>query len=263
MEKPSRAIHIAPLGGENERISKPAIDYDADRVILIEYLPQTGPLKQVHEELYDALDDAGIEYEKMHSKATDLYESIADVAQTIDQQRSKDEVYVNISSGNKIWAVASMIACMSTGEATPYYADPKRAGSDYPKPARGIESVKSIPNYRVEEPRLEWVTIMHYIMTQNTEMRDTDEPFRTKSELIQFAEEHELPFIRDTDAGQNGKHNLLRHHVIEPMAERGSITIRERGSSDRVMLTEYGKGIYHSFRYRLEDADYTFDEPSN
>jgi hypothetical protein len=257
MEKPSQAVHIAPLGVENERISEPVIQYEANQVILMEYLPRTPPLDDVHAELEDALSTADIQFERKRANLEDLFDALSTLAQTIEDQREKDEVYVNVSSGNKVAAIAGMIACMATDQADPYYVKAEAHDSNFPKPgpggpAQGVRSIQTIPRYPMDRPSLEQLAVMHHISTQNTEMRDTDEPFREKRELWEFGENRQLPFMSGFSGETNkGKFQRLRHHILDPLMDRGYISIESR-SSDRVMLTEDGKNTLRAFQYLVE-----------
>ncbi len=257
MEAPAQAIHIAPFGVENERISNPATNYEADLVILLRYLPQTPPLEDVHNELTDSLEEEGIEYEYVNANFDDLFDGIAILAETIENQREKDEVYVNVSTGNKIAAIAGMIACMTTGNATPYYVKAEEHDSNFPQPSpggpsKGVRDVQTIPRYPMDRPDLQHLAIMNYINERDTETRDTDEPFAEKSKLIEYGQKAELPFIASYEGDtEKGKYQRLRHHIINPLTELGYISIEEHGTSDRVKLTEDGRNTLHAFKYVL------------
>lgn len=258
MEKPPRSIHIAPLGVENERISQPAIDYEADRIILLRYLPQTPPLDDIHGELTESLEDAGIEHEYQQSNFGDLFDALAAFAETIEAQRDIDDVYVNVSSGNKVAAIAGMIACMTTGRATPYYVKAEEHDSNFPQPssggpAQGVRSVETIPRYPMDRPKTEHLAIMRFIREQDTKMRDTDEPFAEKQDLIEYGEQVPLPFMMDLDADTHqAKYQRLRHNIITPLQELDYITIEDHGTTDRVKLTEDGRNTLRAFEYILQ-----------
>lgn len=259
LESATETIHIAPLGVENDRISKPAIDYGADRIILLEYLPRTPPLDDVHEGLETALDDAGIEYNRHRANFDDLFDGLADMAETIETQRDKDEIYLNVSSGNKIAAIAGMIACMSTGRATPYYVKAEEHDSNFPQPSpggpsQGIRSVETIPRYPMDRPKTEHLAIMKHIQEQETALRDDEQPFVEKQDIIEFGKAENLPFIANyTGETKKGEYQRLKHHIITPLTELGYITINEHGTSNRVKLTEDGENTLRAFLYVIEN----------
>jgi len=259
LETPPKSIHIAPLGVENERISQPAIDYEADHIILLEYLPPVPPLDDIHSELTTALDEAGIEYERKRTDFDDLFEGLTGLAETIETQAGKNDIYVNVSSGNKVAAIAGMIACMVTGQATPYYVKAEENDSNFPqpssgKPAQGIRSIETIPRYPMDRPETEHLAVMKFIHEQETELRDDDQPFVEKKKIIEFGEEEDLPFMSNYEGEtEKGKYSRLRHHIIEPLEEFDYITIEEHGSSDIIKLTEDGRNTLRAFEYVVEN----------
>lgn len=258
MEKPPKSVHIAPMGVENERISQPAIDYEADRMILLEYLPRTPPLDDVHDELKTALSDAEIGFETVRADFDDMFEGLATIAETIEALREKDEVYVNVSSGNKVAAIAGMIACMTTGRATPYYVKAEEQDSNFPQPSpggpsQGIRSVEKIPRFPMDRPKREHLEIMGYIDRQETETRDSDEPFAERGELIKNGEKEGHPFIANYEGEtEKGKYQRLRHHITDPLEDRGYIRTEDHRSSTRIKLTEDGRNTLRAFSYVLD-----------
>lgn len=257
LERPPDAVHIAPLGIEDDRISQPAIEYEADRLILLTYLPRTPPLEHVLESLESALTDHGIDYQLREANFDDLFDGLGTIAQTIEDQPDRDDVYVNVSSGNKIAAIAGMIACMATSDAVPYYVTAEEHDSNFPHPSgsgpsTGVRSIEPIPRYPMEAPDTEHLRIMKHIDEQDTTMRDTDEPFATKSELIEFGETAGLAFIADYDGDTpQGKHQRLSRKVLEPLLELAYIRTESHGTADRVFLTPDGKNTLRAFAHKL------------
>lgn len=254
----TKTIHIAPLGVENDRIHEPAIDYGADTVILLQYLPETPPIEDIYADLEATLHDAGIEVISKEANFDDLFDALAAFATTIEAHAGSNELYVNVSSGNKIGGIAGMIACMTTGQAKPYYVKAEEHDSNHPQPSsggpsKGVRAVETVPRYPMERPSVQFLSVMRFIREQDTEFRDTDEPFAEKGEIIEHGESVPLPFMMDFDAeNHQAKYGRLRHQIIDPLTEIGYITVQEHGNTDRVKLTGDGRNTLRAFEYRLD-----------
>lgn len=246
-------IHIAPLGFEFDRIFLPAVQFDADRVILLEYLAPDIEKPSYHDELPEKLEDEGIDCIQYETDIFDLYESIskiAELASTFDEHN----VYVNLSSGSKVTAIAGMIACMATEAAEPYYVRAETYTSDLHTPTtKGMELVMDIPTYRMDHPEPQQIAILNYIHRVKTEQ--STRSIVSKSELIDFAEEETLPFIQNYSGNtKKGKYRLLRSHIIDPLRERGFIEVSSAGTRNDISLTEDGENTLKAFRYLLNST---------
>lgn len=252
-------VHVAPLGSEHDRISEPAIENGADKIVLLDYLPPLPALDSIHDELESDLDDAGILYERLDCDMDDLYDAIAVFSRTIEGFAS-DDVYVNVATGNKKTAIAGMIACMATDAATPYYVAAEEGDSNHPRPARGVQSVEEMPSYPIDRPDYQHLAVMNYIheagegknpQTSGFNERDGEElPFRTKRELFEFGEEENLPFMSEADgASDKAKYKRLESHILSPLEDRGYVTEESVGRNKRVMLTRAGEQTLTAFRH--------------
>jgi len=244
-------IHIAPLGFEFDRILCPAIEYSADRVILLEYIAPDIERPSYHDELPDVLEEEGIDCDRRECNIFDLYESVATIAE-IASAHQDHNVYVNLSSGSKITAIAGMIACMATRAAEPYYIRADTYTSDPHEPlTSGMEKAIDIPTYRMEQPERQEIEILEYIRSIK-EDHDT-RSIVSKKDLVEFSEEKQLPFIRNYDGDtMKGKYRLLTTHIIEPLAEKGYIAVASVGVRNDVSLTEEGRNALRAFRYLLD-----------
>lgn len=246
-------IHVAPLGFEFDRVLEPAKQYRADRVILLEFIAPDIEKPPYHDDLPEALEAAGIDCEQRECNIFDLYESIAAIAR-IATEHEQHNVYVNLSSGSKITAIAGMIACMATGAAEPYYVRAETYASDPSRPVTtGMEKSIEIPTYPMEQPDAQHMAILDYIQS----IRDNPENTKavvSKQDLIGYAEAANLRFIRTYDGEtQKGKYQLLKRHIIDPLQEKGYITVESVGVRKDVQLTEEGRNTLRAFRYLVEE----------
>ncbi|WP_225333357.1 HFX_2341 family transcriptional regulator domain-containing protein [Halomicrobium urmianum] len=244
-------IHVAPLGFEFDRILLPALEYSADRVVLLEYIASDIERPPYHDELAVALEEEGIDCERRECNIFDLYESVAIIAEIASEHRDHN-VYVNLSSGSKITAIAGMIACMATRAAEPYYIRADTYTSDPHEPlTHGMEKAIDIPTYRMDRPERQEIEILEYIRSvkEDHETRSVV----SKKDLLEFSEDKQLPFIENYQGDTTkGKYRLLKTHIVEPLTEKGYITVTDAGVRNDVSLTEAGRNTLRAFRYLLE-----------
>jgi len=254
MTGPKLRVHIAPLGAETERITKPGIDWRADRMVLLDYLPP-GPYEHIHQEVLSTLEDENIEYDTpRYEIGDDLFEAVGAVSKEI-KKHEDDLVYVNLASGSKVTAIGGMIAAMTSEVAEPYYVPADDSGSVEPTPAMNVRDIEQIPRYPMERPEYQHIAVMKFIADSHRFYDREDRPYHDKTSLYEFGEAAELPFMSEVDesAKSNKKHNHLRHKIIDPLKERDYIDVEPVGTHDRVMLTELGRNTLRSFEHLLSE----------
>lgn len=236
-------VHLMPVGYENDRIVLSAERFRADRVVLLEYDDETNHPSYVGT-IQERLDERGIDHESVTCDIFDFYDSIGTVAELATRFGDHD-VYVNLASGSKVTAIGGMIACMATG-ATPYYVRAERyAAESDGDTAEGIREVTELPTYPMESPDPQHVAVMEYVAREDG---------ARKRDVITFGKESDLPFIADRDAAnRKSEYRLLDSHVLDPLRENGYVTVRERGRSKLVELTEAGGNTLRAFRYLIDE----------
>ena len=244
-------IHIAPLGFEKERVYLAASAMKADKVVIISHNGEDEGDRYL-EDVIEGLSEMGIEYEKSSCNIFDLYDSIGEIAEQIYHNRS-DDIFVNVSTGGKITAIAGMIACMVT-DATPYYAQAENYNSGTPE---GISAIKRLPRYPIEAPDKQHIIILDYIFRENTSGKRP-----TKKDLIEYAIQQDLPFVAGQDTDNKRNYRLLDKHIMDPLQREGHISIKKTGRKKRVTITQSGKKTRNAFRYMLEDTDFEMEPPS-
>ncbi|MCU4800856.1 DUF6293 family protein [Halobacteria archaeon HArc-gm2] len=236
-------VHLMPVGYENDRIVLAAERFRADRVILLEYDDETDH-PSYGDVVRERLDERGIDHESVACDVFDFYDSIGTVAELATRFADHD-VYVNLASGSKVTAIGGMIACMATG-ATPYYVRAERYAAETDgETAEGIRDVTELPTYPMESPDPQHVAVMDYV---------ADEGGTRKRDLITFGRDAGLPFLADHDAAnRKSEYRLLDSHVLDPLRENDYVTVRERGRSKLVELTDAGENTLRAFRYLLDE----------
>ena len=242
-----REIHIAPLGHERDRIAEPIHQHNADDVYLLTAMTEPSRLTPYQQALVEELDANDVSVELHRADLHDLYDVLAEIT-TLTANHPEDIVRVNVSSGPKVAAIGSAIACMATA-ATAYYVHPEEhVPSVSAEPlTRGMERAEVLPSYPIEAISRDQVAVLDYLKRTNT-----DTYTAKKSDLIGFAEDAALSFITDADpTNKKAKFALLNANIVDPLVEDGYITVSDVGRTKQVELTETGENVLHAFRHKL------------
>lgn len=243
-------IHVAPLGVEFDRIVQPAVEGNADRVVLVRFLPDYLPEQARDEGIENALSEQGITCETVEAEVTDLFDAVAAFGQVLDRY-GDENVYVNLASGNKLTAIGGMIACMAEETAQPYYVEAEEHGSLHLPAPSGVRSIDKIPSYPIDHPDYQHLAIMEFIASSDRTTSD-GEPYRVKHELFEYGEAQGLPFMSDYEGETDkGKFRRLDAHVVTPLVQKGFLEVEKVHTKKRVFLTEDGKNTLRAFTYRL------------
>jgi len=247
-------VHVAPLGMEHDRIVEPPVEHGADRVVLLQYLPEGLRAHLRDDDVASALEEADVACEVVEVRVDDLFDAVAAFGRVLDRF-ADDSVYVNLASGDKVTAIGGMIACMADGSAQPYYVGAEEHGSHQPPAPRGVRSIQTVPSYHIERPEYQHLAVMAHVA--DADRTDAGgEPYRIKRELFEFGEDEGLAFMSDFDGETDkGKFRRLDAHVVGPLEEVGYVTVEQVGTQKRVFLTEDGRNTLRAFRYVLADLD--------
>ncbi|AJF26617.1 hypothetical protein JZX76_02585 [Haloarcula hispanica] len=242
-----REIHIAPLGHERDRIAEPIHQHNADDVYLLTATTEPSRLTPYQQALVEELDANGVSVDLHCADLHDLYDVLA-VVTTLTADHPEDIVRVNVSSGPKVAAIGSAIACMATA-ATAYYVHPEEHVPPISAEplTRGMERAEVLPSYPIEAISRDQVAVLDYLKRTNTNTYTAK-----KSDLIGFAEDAGLSFIDDADpANEKAKFALLNANIVDPLVEDGYIEVNDVGRTKQVELTETGENVLHAFRHKL------------
>lgn len=70
-------VHIIPLGVEYDRVIRPPIDANADRVVLLSYLPEVLQRQVKDEDIRQKLSEHGITVSSSDVRIDDLFDAVA------------------------------------------------------------------------------------------------------------------------------------------------------------------------------------------
>jgi len=163
-------VHIAPVGFEVDRIVIPAEQMRADRVwLLIHENPSEDKAGPFIEKIQKRLKKSKIEVLKEHHDRLNLFQIIKSVKR-IMQKEQGSLLYVNLSSGSKIQAIALMMACMMFKDksVTPYYAEAKSyLGFEGQEMSTGVKNTFTVPAYEIQTPKQKHLEDLKLIKTMN------------------------------------------------------------------------------------------------
>lgn len=241
LKVPNR-VHVVPVGYEYKRIVKPAEKFRADIVVLIghEKDPEGSPGEEHLKKAIETLDEQGIDIEARECNIFDLYSSMGVIAESIAEHED-DEVFVNVSTGSKVTAIAGMIASMVL-KSTPYYV----RANNYQNDPSEITEYTELPTYPIDAPDAEQVDVLQFI-----ERFSEQQGPPTKGDIIHFSEKYNLEYVSQNVAGK-GKYRLLDTHIVEPLKMRDYVEESKQGRNKILTLSEDGKAALEAFKWLVD-----------
>lgn len=169
-----------------------------------------------------------------------MYATLWAFAEIIDKY-SRDDVFVNLSTGSKITAISGMIACMGT-EAYPYYV--KAAEYTGETISKGVKDTVQLSAYPIGVPDRQYLKVLDYI-AENGPV--------AKKDVVEFVQEQEFPLLAEYNR-QAIRHlyKPVNQEILDPLAERGYIDVQRRGQEKQIHLTTDGEETLKIFQYLLE-----------
>lgn len=214
MKNPLR-IHICVVGFELDRVSKAAIVKKADKVYLISQA-KNDKGKRYLEENKKLLEKEGIPVSiELVESISDLSNLLSAIKKIIKEQAKENFIYINISSGSTLSAIAGTISSMMLEKdrnIIPYYVKPKRYFEDFGEDNKrklkkafngleprsiGVKEINEIPTFPMRLPTKDLIIILEYLQSNNSV---------TKKDLIDFSKQNDyLKEIRNQNRYLAGK----------------------------------------------------------
>jgi hypothetical protein len=230
-------IHIAPVGFEIDRIVLPAKNMRADRVWLLIHNETNDDIgKSFSNLICEQLSGSGIEYEFEHADRTQLFDTLR-ALRTIIFKEKKNAIFVNVSVGSKIQAIASMMACMMFKDEVnikPYYAIPERYET-IPREQEtvGLKKIVTLPEYKIEIPQDNLIRCLQIIHGKGGNII-------TKKELRDQALAQNLIYIERSENKEQSAYMALKNNLLDPLLKWKFIQIEKIGRRHNITLTEDG-----------------------
>jgi len=146
--------------------------------------------------------------------------------------------YVNLASGSKIQAIASMMACMMFRDVTnikPFYAEAELYPGFEGKPiSHGVKNMMEIPTYQIQIPKPELIHALKIIKEKNGKL--------TKKEMAELAEENKLITVNARDENfSQARFASLDKNIIKPLEEQWRfIDVEKIGRNHWIKITQEG-----------------------
>ena len=252
VDKPkySRRVHIAPVGFEIDRVVLPLIRMEADKVYLFaEKTENSDKLEHFISEIKKRLETHSkpIEVEQIgwDLNKIELYATLREYRKIIEKE-SENDIFINVSTGSKIHAIAGMITSMIFKDGTktimPYYVIPE-SYADRPanneQYSNGCKEIQTLPNYRIDKPSDDIMDVLVKI----AEIENTGITV-TKKILIEVLDKSNIKLTTITDKysrNDAGKYNALQRKYLKPLEEWKYIKIDDKSKRPRIEITEEGR----------------------
>lgn len=234
------SVYIIPLVRVDppERVTAQPLQ-KADKAYLMERTidaasPYYRSLKYELERSYD------MEVKTVYVNNNDLLSYLEKFREIFNAEQGHDR-FVNLSTGNKITAVAGMIACM-LWNGIPYYVrlGPKKATKSHPGNMPPIEyhpiyGIDYLPVFETAKPSADSMKVLSMINEAGGDI--------SKKSLIERLQSSAYRMIPQypPSATKSAPHSRL-HAILDPLEKHWRcITIQARGRWSKVSLTEMGK----------------------
>jgi len=231
-------VHLAPVGFEIDRIVISAKNMKADKVwLLIHNNPSEDKAGPFVEKIQKQLKKEKIKVEIARHNRLDLFNIIKSIKEIVAQEEGND-IYVNLASGSKIQAIASMMACMMFNETQrikPFYAEAESyPGFEGKQMSYGVKNLIEIPTYEIKIPKLELVQALKIIKDHKGRIR--------KKEMAELAEQNNLITVNAREENYTqARFASLDKNIIQPLAEQWKfVKVEKIGRNRWIKMTEEG-----------------------
>ena len=222
----------------------PAIELKAEHVILLANLPREDKASKFRGEVIRKLGEAGIDCEVRNASIFALDESL-DLFVRILRERRTESLFINLSAGSKIQALAGCLAAMIVRTdgipVTAYYVEPKRYKDDPPRTplSFGVEQIVEIPAIALPTPPMEVKVAMQVLSEKDY----------SKLELaLALVERGQLDGSKVgtdgapiDDRARVSLQCAVDQRVVQPLLTARHATAQKKGKHVIVSLTEAGR----------------------
>jgi len=250
-------IHIAFQGFEIERISDPIIRMRADRAYLFIYKDEkTEKFIDEYKTIEKQLKDNNIEVIQKGIDLLDYIAVIQNISKIIQDERKKDpgvQIYINISVGTKITAIAGFDACRFWDCSTYYvrgevYISEKEITKDTRTLSLGKMETLKPPIFNLNKPASNLIDALKIIAERKTGIykKDFIKKLLAKSLLIVQKEYEDREALKKRSA----EYMALNHQYIRPLRDDWNyIHVSEARRNQKITLTELGEEAIQIFKY--------------
>ncbi|MFQ6071600.1 MAG: DUF6293 family protein, partial [Methanosarcinales archaeon] len=165
------------------------------------------------------------------------------------EKSQKSNVFINISSGGKLFASAATIACMMY-DATPYYVVPeeyKIHGEDFYENGKtlglssGMKDIIDIPKYTITPPPKEFIQVLKIL--QNGSMKQKD----IIKELNNSGVMQKVYDAKNKNKILKKAYMEFRRNYLQPLLDKGLIKKEGQSRKQKITITEEGLNTLNIF----------------
>jgi uncharacterized protein DUF6293 len=235
---PPLRIEVAPVGYYIDRVVEPIRRHNADRVYLIRARsPEADLAAPFRNRVLEQLRHwkPNLEILSVRTDVWNLESAVETFSSIIHEEvRNGNSVWVNLSTGSKLEAVAAAIACMAQG-ATPFYVQME----SYNRPdvkvplAEGVHSIDVVPTFNLSPPTPPGLAVLGLL--------DENRAGLAKKDLL--AGLTEAGFIPPESSDRTVQARYARLQVVlQPLTAPPPLaTVRGSRRSTRVQITDRGR----------------------
>ncbi len=251
----ARRVHIVPVGFDIDRAYMPLINMEADKVYLFaETTDKAETIEYFIEEITKNLKKQSkpIEIERRGKELSEieLYTTLREYRKIIDEEKD-NQIFINVSTGTKIHAIAGMIASMifkdDNKKIMPYYVVPEsytNRPEEKDQYSVGCKEIKTMPNYRIEKPPEDIIKVLAII-----EKLEREGEILTQKIIVKRLEKEKITLTTKENQHKNtkndvpnaAKYNALQRKYIIPLTAWGYIKVIDKQNRKRIEITKEGK----------------------
>lgn len=246
-------IHIAFQGKEIDRIAEPIIQNKGDKTYIFIFRDEkTEKFYKQYEAIKQKLEKNKIVTFPIPAEIHDYNNVIQNISQIIKIEREREsacEIFINISVGTKITAIAGMDACR-IWKCKPYYVLPEEylPEENEEQLSRGIKNIFSPPQFEIVKPEENLIQALKILASKKNGMYKKDFKKRLEEKkLLTILKKYEDP--RDPKK-KSAEYMALNQQYIIPLKQTWKyIEESNEKRNKKIIITQTGLEILEIFKY--------------
>lgn len=265
--KGQKKVHIVPMGYEIDRIELPLKDIGVDKVFLLtdEKENEIGLryLKELDRRIKEIIEAK--DFKVFSCPMWDFQNLMSLICELVRKEKLEGNfVYINLSSGSKLSAIAGTLASLMYG-AIPYYAQAEKYNIKYPDIegeeilgiTSGVRKILQIPSYTIEKPPDELINALAILSDKGGKISQKEYIFKLEKR----------GFIDNAIGIGRGERKEVtkkgyakaKRQFFEKLEEKGWAMKKGKGRSSYIEITNEGKNTFETF-IKVVDVEKKHDQ---
>ncbi len=240
-------VHIVPVGFELDRVVLPLIKYKADKVYLITKKRNEDKARGYLDNVVKKLKEEQItDIEIKETNMNDIFVMLNLIRQIINSELN-NFIYINISAGSKLSAVAGAMSAMMFNKKSNiklYYVEPENYNTEEKKKktqansplSYGLKQIIPVPTYNIRLPDEKHIKLLIHM----SKLEEKNEII-TQKKLVEYTY-GKSKGKKDKEWSQNFM-KLRREYFDKLIPEWKLIEIEGKGRNSPIKLTDNGKDM--------------------